>query len=224
MGKQNSFFVIYCLCLTSFLLCVYNVFVKHFDGHQVYETKLSHLHHEIENERLTNALLTYQIQDFQQAVAQVLPDKKTLTAKFELNNLASVVRSPASESKLDLSPIIFERGKKLFNSKSYEKAISEFQGVIENYPLSKHNVEARFFIAESYFLKRDFKNCLREIETMISQYPENDLTGFILLRMGQISEFNNQTEEASEVYKTVLENFKNEDLIQQAKKLANHLE
>ncbi|MBV2169181.1 MAG: hypothetical protein KUL82_10795, partial [Bdellovibrio sp.] len=74
------------------------------------------------------------------------------------------------------------------------------------------------------FLKKDFRSSLSEIDTMVTQYPQHDLTGFILLRMGQISELNNQTEEASEIYKTVFKNFKNEDLKKQAKKLAQSVE
>ncbi|MNT14759.1 hypothetical protein D3C72_1497750 [compost metagenome] len=79
-------------------------------------------------------------------------------------------------------------------------------------------------MAESYFLKRDFRESLTQIDEMVSQYPDNDLTGYILLRMGQISEMNSQTEEASEIYKTVLKSFKNNDLKTQAKRLAQGVE
>ncbi len=102
---------------------------------------------------------------------------------------------------------ILKRAKKFFGEKAYDKAIREFNGLLEKYPLSQHSVEARFFIAESYFLKKDFRNSLSEIDEMVTQYPQHDLTGFILLRMGQISEYNNQAEEASEIYKTVTKKF-----------------
>lgn len=217
-------FVVFCLCLTVGLLGAYNIFAVFFNGHQEYERRLSSLQKQVDDERFSNSLLTYQLKDFQQSVAQILPENKKLQAKYELKNLASSVRSPASEVALDLSPVLFEKGKKYFSSKSYDKAVREFEQLAEKYPLSNHTVEARFFIAESYFLKKDFRNCLHEIDAMVSLYPDNDLTGFILLRMGQISEYNNQVEEASEIYHTVLKNFKNEKLKLQAKKLAQNVE
>ncbi|WP_413581467.1 tetratricopeptide repeat protein [Bdellovibrio sp. HCB288] len=224
MKNQNSIFVVFCLCLTIGIVAVYGVLVGHFNGHQKYEIQISALNKKIEQEQFDNSLLTYQLKDFQQAVAQALPGDKTLQAKYELNNLAAAVRTPASESKVDLSPVVYERAKKYFNQKNYDKAISEFNGLLEKYPLSSHGVEAHFFIAESYFLKKDFRSSLAQIDDMVTQYPESDLTGFILLRMGQISEYNNQVDEAAEVYNTVLKNFKNEDLRKQARKLANSVE
>jgi TolA-binding protein len=45
------------------------------------------------------------------------------------------------------------------------------------------------------------------------------LTGFILLRMGQISQLNDQPTEAKEIYKTVLNTFSDKKLKEQAQKL-----
>ena len=202
----------------------YAVLVGHFNGHEEYEMRLASLQKQVEKERFNNSLLTYQLKDFQQTVAQVLPDNKTLQAKYELKNLAAVVRAPASADALDLSGALYEKGKRYFNGQEYDRAIREFNKLIETYPLSQHNVEARFFIAESYFLKKDYRSSLGQIDEMVMQYPQHDLTGFILLRMGQISEMNSQTEEAAEIYRTVAKNFTNENLKKQARKLAQSVE
>lgn len=224
MKNQGSVFLIFCLSLTVGLLGVFAMFMGHFNGHEQYEMRISSLKTEIEKERFEKTLLTYQIKDFQQSVAQVLPANDKLVAKYEEKNLASVVRQPASVPALDLSGALFARGKKSFADQNYDKAIKEFGRLVEAFPLSQYNVESRFFIAESYFLKKDFKSSLAQIDDMVSLYPDNDLTGFILLRMGQISEANNQIDEASEVYKAVIKNFKNEALRDQARKLAKGIE
>lgn len=216
MKKQSTFFIIFCLSLTLAFMCVYNVFVGYFDGHKAYEIQLSNLQNIVEKEKLKSTLLSYQLKDFQQAVAQLLPPNEKLQSNFGLQNLASALRTPASEESLDLSSAIFERGMKFFNSRNYEKAIEQFHNLIERYPLSKNEVEARFFSAESNFLKKDYKSCLEEIDIMVAQYPDNDLTGFILLRMGQISDQNNQPDEAKEIYKAAWKNFKNEKIRKQA--------
>lgn len=224
MKNQNSLFLIFSLCLLAGVMCAYAVFVGHFNGHDQYEARLAQLRHEVEKEKFANSMLTYQLKDFQQSVAQVLPENKKLQAKYDLQNLASVVRAPASDEALDLSGALYEKGKNYFNNADYDKAVKEFRALLDKYPLSKHIVEARFFIAESYFLKKDFQNSLSEIDQMVTQYPQHELTGFILLRMGQISEFNNQSEEAAEIYKAVAKNFKSEDLKNQARKLAQSVE
>lgn len=224
MRNQNSFFVIFALSLTVGLLGVYSVFVGHFNGQQAYEYRISALQKQVEKERFQQELLSYQLKDFQQTVAQVLPDNKTLQANYELNKLATAVRAPASAAALDLSGAMFARGKKFFQNKDFDKAIKEFNSLVVQYPLSPYRVEAQFFVAESYFLKKDFHSSLVGIEHMVLQYPEHELTGFILLRMGQISELSNQAEEAAEIYQTVLKNFQNEDLKKQAKKLAQGVE
>ncbi|KHD87332.1 MAG: hypothetical protein OM95_15045 [Bdellovibrio sp. ArHS] len=224
MKNQNAFFIAFCLSLTVGIVGAYASFVGYFNGHEQYELKLAHLQKQVEKEKFNNSLLTYQLKDFQQTVAQILPDDKKLQAKYELKNLSSIVRSPASEDSLDLSGVLFEKGKKNFNSRDYDKAIGEFNELLEKYPLSQHVVESHFFIAESYFLKKDYRNSLAQIDSMVTLFPQHELTGFILLRMGQISEFNNQTEEASEIYKTVFKNFKNDDLKKQARKLAQSVE
>lgn len=223
MRKQSSFFVVFCLCLTLGLVSVYALFVGYFNGHKQYEQSIAQLREQIDKEKLDNSLLSHQLKDFQQTVAQVLPDEKKLQANYELQTLASVIRAPASIGGLELSGVYYEKGKKFFAEKNYDKAIQQFYDLLEKYPLSKHCVEARFFIAESFYLKKDFRNSLSEIDKMVSHYPHHDLTGFILLRMGQISELNNQAEEASEIYKTVLGNFKNETLKKQAKTLVENI-
>lgn len=224
MKNQNAVFLIFSLCLTIVLVSAYSLFVGYFNGHEQYEARLAQLEKQVEKERFANSMLTYQIKDFQQTVAQVLPDNKKLQAHYEMKNLAAVVRAPASDEAVDLSGVLFAKGKRYFNGQEYDKAIREFSQILQKYPLSAHGVEARFLIAESYYLKKDFRSTLSEIDEMVTQFPQHELTGFILLRMGQISESNNQTEEASEIYKTVAKNFKNEELRNQARKLAQSIE
>ena len=56
-------------------------------------------------------------------------------------------------------------------------------------------------------------------------YPDNELTGFIMLRMGQIFESRERKNEALEVYRVVMDNFKDSaDLKTQAGMLARKLE
>lgn len=227
MRVSNSLFLIVCLNITVGLLWSYNEFTSYFNQGKEFQIQVQQLQKKVEKEEFKNALLRNQLADFKQSVAVVLPPNsviKNQIANYELQNFASNLRVPASESQLDLSGLLFEKGKKLFKEQKYERSLKEFRKVLDEYPLSRYKVESHFFMAESYFLQKDYKNSLDLIDQMIVQYPDNDLTGFVMLRMGQISELNNHLEEASEIYKTVQANFKNEQLKSQARKLAESLQ
>jgi TolA-binding protein len=223
MRVSNSLFLIVCLSITVGLLAGYNEFSNFFNQGKEYQVQVRQLRQQVEKEEFRNTLLRNQLTDFKQSVAVALPPNSALksqVANYELKNFASGLRVPASESQLDLSGIIFEKGKKLFSEQKYDKSIKEFRKVVEDYPLSRYKVESHFFIAEAFFLQKDYKSSLDLIDQMVQQYPDNDLTGFVMLRMGQISELNNRLEEASEIYKTVQLSFKNDQLKAQARKLS----
>jgi TolA-binding protein len=224
MKSANSLFLIVCLSITVALLWGYNEFTAYFNQGSEYQVQVQQLKEKLEKEEFRNALLRNQLVDFQQSVAAVLPASSQIkddVANYDLKNFSSSLRVPASVSQIDLSGTLFEKGKKLFKEQKYEKSIKEFRKVLEEYPLSRYKIESHFFMAEAFFLQKDYKNSLDLIDQMVVQYPDNDLTGFIMLRMGQISELNNRLEEASEVYKTVQGHFKNEQLRRQASTLIN---
>jgi TolA-binding protein len=209
------------------LLWGYNEFTEYFNQGKEYQVQVHLLEQRIEKEEFKNALLQNQMADFQQSVAAVLPADsqiKNEIANYELKNFSSGLRVPASIAQIDLSGTLFEKGKKLFKEQKYDKSIKEFHKVMEDYPLSRYKVESHFFMAEAFFLQKDYKNSLDLIDQMVQQYPDNDLTGFIMLRMGQISELNNRLEEAAEIYKTVQTHFKNDQLRGQAHKLVDGLQ
>ncbi len=227
MRSSNSLFLIVCLSITVGLLWGYNEFTSYFNQGKEYQLQVLQLEKKLEREEFNQALLRNQLVDFQQSVAVILPPNSQIRnemANYELKNFAGSLRVPASVAQLDMSGVLFEKGKKLFKEQKYEKAIKEFRKVLDDYPLSRYKIESHFFMAESYFLQKDYKSSLDLVDQMVVQYPDNDLTGFVMLRMGQISELNNRLEEASEIYKTVQVHFKSEQLRKQAHVLISGLQ
>ena len=150
--------------------------------------------------------------------------KEKLNRSETFRDLGLNLRAPASIEQLDFSAVILERGKKYFSSGKYEVAGKEFEKLKNQFPASAFQIQARFFLAESLYLQRDFKKCTEVIDEMVLQYPDHELTGFILLRLGQISEHNNQIEEAQEIYRTVATHFSQKPLKDQALTLLKSLE
>lgn len=214
--RQQSFFVIFCLVLSLGIFQAYSLFKDYFSDSKDLQKEVAKLKIANEREELKLALERDRLRDFQMEVAKALPGES-----FQQKNILSQLRVPASESAMDLSGVMMEKGRQLFREGKYLDAVHVFKETIETYPTSGNAVVAHFLIAESYFLAARYPECLSMIDTMMTQYPTNDLTGFIMLRMGQILEGRNQPESAQEVYQKVVKNFSsNKDLVAQAKLLA----
>jgi len=97
--------------------------------------------------------------------------------------------------------------KKDFRSDNYTAAAAKFRQVIERYPVSKDIIETHFLLAESLFLSGQIDASMDLVDEMMTRYPDSELTGFIMLRMGQVLEKKNRLDEALEVYQAVFRQF-----------------
>ena len=226
MKKHQWLFLVFSLCLTLVLSQVYSRVRLHFSGAREFKAEADQLNVELHREKLKNELLAFQLKDFQQSVAQVLPgvEAQTEEQKYLLRNVASVVSEGQTSLEIDLSPSILSQGKLEFRAKNYAQAIVYFKQVLEKFPASVHVVESLFLTAESYFLMGQYPACLDVVEVMMEQYPESDLTGFILMRMAQIYNMRGESEQAIEIYRTIQRQFNHEGLKAQASEALKELE
>jgi TolA-binding protein len=227
--KQNFVFIIFCLCLTVVLIQVYWMFDKHFSPEKEQLSKIAKLNKKVEVEKLKAELAQSQFLDYQQQVATLLQSDKSLNVELKANvrSIASVTEhaNGVVKDEMDLSSVIFERGRDEFKKKNYKKAAVIFGEMIEKFSISPLLVRALFFRAESFYLDGNYEECLEVVDQMMAHYPDNELTGFIMLRMGQIFESRERKNEALEVYRVVVDNFQdNADLKKQAGQLARKLE
>lgn len=223
--KSRHFFLITCLSIVCGLLWSYSVFLKYFGEHGEDQIRVTSYARQIREERFARDLAEARLRDLGQEVASVLPsDKAAKLARqgYALDNLAMAVREPAS-IPLELSGVRLERAKRLFNEKDYKGAASEFEKITRDYPTSPKAIEAYFLLTESAYLQKDEKKVVEVADLLVSQYPDHELTGFALLRLGQINESNHREEEASEIYRAVMRNFHNPQLVEQAKRMSQAL-
>lgn len=216
--RWNFLFLSFCLALVTGLVFFYGEVREYFSPAQFYKLKLTQAEKDVVREHLKTQMALAQLQDYQVSVAQVLPQSLPQgndSVSFQLRSIASV--NTPSLNRLDTSSVILERGKALFREQKFPEAQLAFQELIKKFPSSPALVQAYFFIAESHFLVGEYAECLDVIETMLQHYPSHELTGFILLRQGQIFALRDRGAEALEVFRLVRENFKsNKDLVQQA--------
>ncbi len=218
MAIPKSIFLIYCLVLTCGLIWSYSLFANYFNQRPEVAYELEQVKEQLAQEKFEQTIMAYRLKDFEQTVSGLLPAEKFLTNEkiVASRNLLSAIRAPASLPPMDLSSVVYESVKNKFKERKFDDVVEKAKKLIDTYPSSVHVVESYFFMAESYFHKSDLKKCTETIDLMVAQFPDHDLTGFILLRLGQISEMNSQPDEAREIYSLVSQQFNNPTLKNQA--------
>lgn len=206
--KSQGFFLVFVLSITLGLQYANSLFKHHFSdekdlGRQIHSLKKVNAEKEIQL-----ALEKERLQDLQYFALKSIGEKKVKTWEDQQWQIGA--RSPASIPVANYeikSQALLEKAKLDFQEKRYDQSVSLLKSFIEKYPLSSEVVQSHFLLAESYYLNQKIEESLDVIDRMMTLYPDSELTGFIMLRMGQILEKKNRRDEAVAVYQTVAEQF-----------------
>lgn len=207
-------FWVFCLVLVVGYLEMYRGFQFYFSGTDRLKVQVKDLKEKLNQEELKLSLAKFQFDDFRQEVATHLP--QVGEPDFNVRNIASIAQIPSEKIKIERAASLFEKGKTHFREKNFDRANRTFSKLLKNYPESVHAVEAYFFLVEGLFQMREYEDCALNVEVMMTHFPENELTGFSLLRLGKVYEAQERLEDAAEVYRTISHNYANPDLKSQA--------
>jgi TolA-binding protein len=218
--KAQALFLVFILCLTVGLQQSYQVFREHYSDSHDLEKEIGSLNEKSQRQALQAALLQNQVDDLQANVYATLEKKGEHLAWNERQWMKSL-RGPASVPLIDSkSAQLLIEAKDLFRAQKYPSATENLRKLISDYPVSKDIVEAHFLLAEALFVQGQLDASLDVIDQMMTRYPDSEMTGFIMLRMGQILEARKRSSDAKEVYRTVLREFPHSfELKQQAESL-----
>ena len=216
---KNTIFVSFCLVLFSMLMGAHMLFREGLNPTGRLEARIERLSKERQAAEFRELLAAHELAEFQQYVATLLPDamkSRPEDERFQLRQLASVVGDKGAALEIERASGIFEKAKIAFREKRFEESNRLFQSLIKNHPASVHVGEAYFLLAEGHYQMKEYDSAVTGIERMIELFPENELTGFALLRLGHIFELQERLEDAGEIYRAVLSNFKQPALVKQA--------
>ncbi len=197
-------------------------FRQAFSGVDFLKSRVAELEKEVGREKLRVEIVHHHLSDYQQEVAALLPEAIRQTtdkeATYHLRTLASVIATPQSDRlQIERAAGLFEKGKSQFRLGRYEDSNRMFSGIIKNSPESVYVAEAHFLLSEGQYQMKDFEACVATIEAMITLFPESELTGFALLRLGKIYEFRDRFEDAVEIYRAILSAYQEPALVTQAR-------
>jgi TolA-binding protein len=215
-------YVSFCLILTVVWMQLYAKTRETFNGVSEYRAQIHHLENELEQRKVQALIEADHFLEFRQYVATLMPDvlkqKGMGEAGYPFRSLASTI-SPgrADEIRKTLAKTLFEKGKDLFRKGKFSEANRAFKQVIDKFGFSPNIVETYFLIAEGHFQSENYEESVTVIQQMVELFPNHELTGFAMVRLGRIYEMQNRNEEAVDIYKTVLRSFPQRDVAAQAR-------
>lgn len=220
MGQLS--FVSFVLVITTGIFQAFLVFKNHFNGYDLLAKKNQIVELKFKQSRLKQKVAEYQLQYFRQEVAAIMPDfmqaKGYKEEQYPLRTLSSVLKKPSEQIDQALGKSTFLQAKRLFKQRQFEEAQRIFVKFIELHSYSVHIAEAHFLLAESYYQMDLLDDAVRTIEEMVKVFPSNDLTGLALIRLGSIFKNQERTDEATILFKTVLQTFTHPQVVSQAKR------
>jgi TolA-binding protein len=187
---------------------------------QALRSRLAMAEKETAEARFRERLALEENRETREVVAKQLPGVlkgvPSDSRSYQIRTVASVVNSTSKHLKIERASSLLERAKEEFRLRNYEESNLRLEALLNSYPDSLHGPEARFLLVEGYFQSKDFEACIEIVEQMIRLYPESELTGFALLRLGKIYEGRDRIEDAAEIYRSVAFNFTQAELKRQA--------
>ncbi len=112
----------------------------------------------------------------------------------------------------------WESGSALFDVENYDRAIDEFQNIINYYPDSEEALKAVFFIAEIYKNNiKDYEKAIEKYRQIEKNYPDSDKAPNALFMIGYIyaNEMENYNE-AKKAYQHFIKTYPGHGLVSSA--------
>jgi TolA-binding protein len=191
--------------------------------------QISVLEDQLERQQLRTLVDQAQMENFRQEVAAALPPALKKVAEigrdYPIRNLAAVTMKGSGVKLQNLAATtMFETGKVLFRKGDFERSNRLMEKLIDRYGYATQIIEAHFLLAEGQYQLGQLESSSTTIDRMMELFPESELTGFALLRLGQIFETRDRYDEAVQIYRTVLRSFPYQSVASQAERSLRDME
>lgn len=225
MRVSLSLFSQVCLVLVLGLTIVYYKSSNYFDQQQAILERPKDSSDLVEKKEFELRVVRTQLAQVKAETLAILEKESAIPSNsLAWQSLKVQLRSPASIAAIDLSLWEAEKIKKAFRDGKYFETTELAEKFLNKHSQSSLVPEVVFFASESYFLNHQYDKAVHSIEQMTTQFPDHIMTGYALLRLGQISERAEQNSEALAIYKIIYNQFKDKGLTQEAAVRISRLE
>ena len=201
---------------------------RHVNGSEQYEKVANFWKDQVGHEQIKRMVLLGQFAEFKQEVAYLLPESKEIekSQNLQLRSLASVLPVQRAEKVYmrESADTLMKSGKALIKKRGFAQGVQLLQRLLDNHPDSLHVIEAHYLIIEAYHQQGNHASVLKWTEKMVEIFPENLLTGYALLKAGQVYERDGRFSDAIDVYRTVVSVYSDKGLVTRAQKAVKKLD
>ena len=91
----------------------------------------------------------------------------------------------------------------------YARAQQQFQGFLRRYPNGQYADNARYWLAESYYVGRHFKQAMEEFQRVLDEFPDSTKRAGAQLKIGFIQYEQGEIQKARKTLDTVIQRYPN---------------
>ena len=101
----------------------------------------------------------------------------------------------------------YDQAFKLLKESLYESAIDAFESFLVEFPQSEHTGNARYWLAEAYYVSQDYERALAEYRLVVEQHPQSLKLAQAMLKMGYTHQAMGNKRKAREILQRVIGDF-----------------
>lgn len=106
-----------------------------------------------------------------------------------------------------LAKASYDQAFRLLKQSLYESAISAFEAFLEEFPQSEHTGNARYWLAEAYYISEDYERALAEYHLIVEQHPQSLKLAQAILKIGYTYQAMGNEPKAREALQRVIGDF-----------------
>ncbi len=97
----------------------------------------------------------------------------------------------------------------LLKQRKYGEAVNAFNGLLQSYPQGQYTDNARYWLAETYYVQRNYPAALAEYDRLVQLNPTSTKVPGAMLKIGDIQSEQNALDQARGAYRAVIAKYPN---------------
>jgi tol-pal system protein YbgF len=172
---------------------------------------------ELEN-RLSLLIEAFKDLHEQMAAIEVLPQirvsKKKGSASFSPSDAASMMTSTEYEH--------YQTALRLYDARSYDKAIEQFKDLLEKYPDGEYRDKAQYWVAECHYAKGDYANAIASFNKVL-EYKQTSKADDAQLKLGLSYLRMGKNDVAADEFKRLINRYPASEYVPRAEKYLSEI-
>lgn len=117
---------------------------------------------------------------------------------------ANKAQAPAND---DARQAAYQKAFNILKEGKYADAVKEFKGFLQAYPSGEYVENASYWLAEAYYVTRDFNSSRDTFRKLLKDYPQGAKVADALLKLGYIEYETQQWANSKEILNDLLKRF-----------------